>query len=66
MRTDDISSALFDAYDIKQTLKSYKLGGQSLLAIKRVHEGTDNEDSLEDLLDNVIHCLEKWENENDG
>ena len=58
MRTDDIASALFDAYDIKQTLKSH-----NLLAIKRVHEGTDNEDSLEDLLDNVIHCLENGEKE---
>ena len=61
MRTDDISSALFDAYDIRNTIKSH-----GLCDIKRVHEGTDNEDTLEDLVDNVIHCLEKWENENDG
>ena len=49
-----LSKALFDAYDIKKTIESNSLG-----SVKRVHSGTDNEDTLSDLIDDVIYFLEQ-------
>ena len=53
---NEITSALFDAYDIRNTIKTH-----GLCDIKRVHEGADNEDTLKDLIDNVVCSLEQLE-----
>ena len=53
---NEIASALLDAYDIRNTIKAH-----DLCDIKRVHEGTDNEDTLKDLIDNVVYSLEQLE-----
>jgi len=53
---EEISNAFFNAYDIRKTLESH-----GLMNIKRVHGGTDNEDTLGDLISDVILFLEKLE-----
>ena len=50
---NEISNALFNAYDIRKTIESNGLSN-----IKRVHGGTDNEDTLKDLIDDVVYFLE--------
>ena len=49
-----IINALFDAYDIKKTIQS-----NGLRDVKRVHGGTDNDDTLGDLIANIIEFLEE-------
>ena len=51
---NDTTNALLNAIDIKKTIKSNGLNN-----IKRVHDGTDNEDTLKDLIDDVIYFLEQ-------
>ncbi len=51
---NDITNALCNAIDIKKTIESNGLNN-----IKRVHGGTDNEDNLKDLIDDVIYFLEQ-------
>lgn len=53
---NDITNALCNAIDIKKTIESNGLNN-----IKRVHSGTDNEDNLKDLIDDVIYFLEQLE-----
>lgn len=53
---NEITQALFDMYDIKKTIESNNLN-----KIKRVHGGTDNEETLEELIDDVIYFLERLE-----
>ena len=50
---NDTTNALFNAIDIKKTIESNNLNN-----IKRVHAGTDNEDTLEDLITDVVYFLE--------
>jgi hypothetical protein len=50
---NEVSNALFNALDIKETIKS-----NSLNDIKRVHGGTANEDTLEELITDVVSFLE--------
>ena len=50
---NDTTNALLNAIDIKKTIESSGLNN-----IKRVHDGTDNEDTLKDLIDDVIYFLE--------
>ena len=50
---NDTTKAYFDAIDIKKTIDSNNLND-----IKRVHGGTDNEETLEELIDDVIYFLE--------
>ena len=54
---NDISNALCNAIDIRETINSNGLSN-----IKRVHSGTDNEDTLKDLIDDVIYFLEQLNN----
>ena len=57
---DDVNNAIFNLNDLKETLKSHKLRD-----IKRVHEGTDNQDTLGDLLDDLeIFLLNTYNNLN--
>ena len=53
---NDTTKAYFDAIDIKKTIDSNNLND-----IKRVHSGTDNEDTLKELIDDVIYFLENLE-----
>jgi hypothetical protein len=50
---NDTTNALFNAIDIKKTIESNNLNN-----IKRIHAGTDNEDTLEDLITDVVYFLE--------
>ena len=50
---NDTTNALLNAIDIKKTIES-----NSLNNIKRVHSGTANEDTLEDLINDVVSFLE--------
>ena len=50
---NDTTNALFNAIDIKKTIESNDLSN-----IKRVHSGTDNEDTLNDLITDVVSFLE--------
>jgi len=50
------TKAYFDAIDIKKTIESNNLN-----KIKRVHGGTDNEETLEELIDDVIYFLKDLE-----
>ena len=53
---NDTTKAYFDAIDIKKTIDSNNLSN-----IKRVHSGSDNEETLKDLIDDVIYFLENLE-----
>jgi len=50
---NDTTDALFNAIDIKKTIESNNLNN-----LKGVHVGTDNEDTLEDLITDVVYFLE--------
>ena len=49
----DTTKAYLDALDIKKTIESNNLND-----IKRVHGGTDNEETLEELITDVVSFLE--------
>ena len=62
---NDTTNALLNAIDIQKTIESNNLNN-----IKRVHSGTANEDTLEDLINDVVSFLENLteqlkENENE-
>ena len=44
-KIDTVNNAIFNLNDLKETLKA-----NELLEIKRVHEGTKNQDNIGDLL----------------
>ena len=48
VKIDDVNNAIFNLNDLKETLKAHKLRD-----IKRVHEGTANEDTIGDLVDDL-------------
>ncbi len=50
---NDTTNALFNAIDIKKTIESNNLNN-----IKRVHAGTDNEETLEEIINDVVSFLE--------
>ena len=50
---NDTTNALLNAVDIQNTIESNNLNN-----IKRVHSGTANEDTLEDLINDVVSFLE--------
>ena len=63
---NDTTNALLNAVDIQKTIESNNLNN-----IKRVHSGTANEDTLEDLINDVVSFLENLteqlkENEDDN
>ena len=62
MKLDDINNAIFNLNDVKETIKA-----NGLRDTKRVHGGTDNQDTLGDLVDdleifllNTYNNLEIW------
>ena len=50
---NDTANALLNAVDIKKTIESNNLNN-----IKRVHGGTDNEETLEELITDIVSFLE--------
>ena len=48
MKLDDINNAIFNLNDVKETIKA-----NGLRDTKRIHEGTDNQDTLGDLIDDL-------------
>ena len=50
---NDTTNAYFNAVDIKKTIQSNNLNH-----IKRVHGGTENEETLEELITDVVYFLE--------
>ena len=58
MKLDDINNAIFNFNDIRETIKA-----NGLQDTKRVHEGTDNQDTIGDLLDDLeIFLLNTYNN----
>jgi hypothetical protein len=53
---NDTTNALLNAIDIQTILRATTLNN-----IKRVHSGTANEDTLEDLINDVVSVLELTE-----
>lgn len=49
---NEISNAYFNALDLQRTISSNGLDN-----IKRVHGGTDNEDTMKDLIDDLVSFL---------
>ena len=52
------SKLYFDMGDLKATIDAHKLQD-----IKRVHDGTDNEDTIGDLLDDLIEGIKELAHE---
>ena len=48
-----ISKIYFDLVDLKATIDAHKLRD-----IKRVHDGTDNEDTIGDLIDDLLEEMD--------
>ena len=53
-----ISKLYFDIVDLKATIDAHKLRD-----VKRVHDGTDNEDTIGDLIDDLIEGIKELEDE---
>jgi hypothetical protein len=51
-KKNEISNAYFNAIDLQKTISSNGLDN-----IKRVHDGTDNEDTMKDLIDDLVSFL---------
>ena len=49
-----ISKLYFDIVDLKATIDAHELRD-----IKRVHDGTDNEDSIGELVDDLVEGIEE-------
>jgi hypothetical protein len=58
---NDTTKAYLDSLDIKKTIESNNLND-----IKRVHGGTDNGDTLEDLITDVVSFLENLTEQLEG
>ena len=50
----DVSNALFNIIDVDKTIKA-----NGLCNTKRVHDGTDNEDTIGDLVDDLVEGIEE-------
>jgi hypothetical protein len=57
---NEISNAYFNAVDIKTTLTNH-----DLTKIKRIHGGSNNEDTLGDLIDDLILFISQMEAEHE-
>ena len=54
---NDVSNAFFNIIDVQKTIKS-----NGLCNVKRVHGGTDNEDTLGDLVEDLVYFLTELDN----
>lgn len=58
---NDVSNAFFNIKDLKKTINSH-----GLRSIKRVHGGSDNEDTIGDLVDELEYFLNILDGEFNG
>ncbi len=56
MKNEELSNAYFNIVDLKKTISSH-----GLRDIKRVHGGTENEDTIGDLVDDLECFITKLE-----
>ena len=56
-KPNDVSNAFFNIIDVQKTIKS-----NGLCNVKRVHGGTDNEDTLGDLVEDLVYFLTELDN----
>jgi len=56
-KPNDVSNALFNIIDVVETIKS-----NGLSKVKRVHDGTDNEETLGDLVEDLLEFLSDLDN----
>ena len=56
-KPNDVSNALFNINDVNKTIKA-----NGLCNTKRVHGGTDNEDTLGDLVEDLVYFLTNLDN----
>ena len=56
-KPNDVSNALFNIIDVNKTIKS-----NGLCNVKRVHDGTDNEETLGDLVEDLVYFLTELDN----
>ena len=56
-KPNDVSNALFNIIDVDKTIKA-----NGLCSTKRVHDGTDNEETLGDLVEDLVYFLTELDN----
>ena len=56
-KPNDVSNAFFNIIDVQKTIKS-----NGLCNVKRVHGGTDNEDTLGDLVEDLVYFITELDN----
>tara|TARA_R100000734_G_C3311904_1_gene102827 strand:+ start:1551 stop:1763 length:213 start_codon:yes stop_codon:yes gene_type:complete len=56
-KPNDVSNALFNIIDVVETIKS-----NGLSKVKRVHDGTDNDETLGDLVEDLLEFLSDLDN----
>ena len=56
-KPNDVSNALFNIIDVDKTIKA-----NGLCNTKRVHGGTDNEDTLGDLVEDLVYFITELDN----
>ena len=56
-KPNDVSNALFNIIDVDKTIKA-----NGLCNTKRVHDDTDNEETLGDLVEDLVYFLTELDN----
>ena len=56
MNNEELSNAYFNIVDLKKTISSH-----GLRDIKRVHGGTENEDTIGDLVDDLEYFITQYQ-----
>ena len=54
---NDVSNAFFNIVDVQKTIKA-----NGLCNVKRVHDGTDNEETLGDLVEDLVYFITELDN----
>tara|TARA_R100000805_G_C3519657_1_gene42520 strand:+ start:215 stop:427 length:213 start_codon:yes stop_codon:yes gene_type:complete len=54
---NDVSNAFFNIIDVQKTIKA-----NGLCDVKRVHDGTDNEETLGDLIEDLVYFITELDN----
>jgi len=54
---NDVSNAFFNIIDVQKTIKA-----NGLCNVKRVYDGTDNEETLGDLVEDLVYFITELDN----
>ena len=54
---NDVSNAFFNIVDVQKTIKA-----NGLCNVKRVHDGTDNKETLGDLIEDLVYFITELDN----